>query len=72
MSTGICGAGLGAKGKVTHRGVIRYPDRSSQYSVHDLALAAAMCGLRRSIGFTGICILTGAERSRNLLQQLII
>jgi putative transposase len=46
-------------------GVIRYPDRGSQYTALDLALAAAMYGLRRSIGSTGICILTGAERRRN-------
>ena len=31
----------------------------------NLALAATMYGLRRSIGSTGICILTGAERRRN-------
>jgi putative transposase len=33
--------------------VIRYPDRGSQYTAHDLALAATMYGLRRSIGSTG-------------------
>jgi putative transposase len=36
-------------------GVILHSDRGSQYTAHDLALAAAMYGLRRSMGATGIC-----------------
>lgn len=37
------------------RGTILHSDRGSQYTAHDLAAAAAMHGLRRSMGDTGIC-----------------
>jgi putative transposase len=37
------------------RGTILHSDRGSQYTAHDLAAAAAVHGLRRSMGQTGIC-----------------
>ncbi|UGT93061.1 integrase core domain-containing protein [Mycobacterium ostraviense] len=36
-------------------GVILHSDRGSQYTAHDMALACATHGLRRSMGATGIC-----------------
>jgi putative transposase len=37
------------------QGVILHSDRGSQYTAHDMALACATHGLRRSMGATGIC-----------------
>ncbi|WP_139805498.1 IS3 family transposase, partial [Mycobacterium intermedium] len=37
------------------QGVILHSDRGTQYTAHDMALACAAHGLRRSMGATGIC-----------------
>jgi len=41
------------------KGVILHSDRGSQYTAHDMAVACGEHGLRRSMGATGICLLTG-------------
>ncbi|UXA11647.1 DDE-type integrase/transposase/recombinase [Mycobacterium sp. SMC-8] len=40
-------------------GVILHSDRGTQFTSHGMAEAAAEHGLRRSMGATGICLLTG-------------
>lgn len=57
VTTAVARAVFTRGGRVN--GTVLHPDRGRQYTAHDQAAAASAHGLRRSMGATDICLLTG-------------